>query len=269
MFKTLLPCLLFIYVAEFVSMQSTKSVDLESGEPIQLICDLSGTVNWVKIVDITKPQAISANDDKYVISNGTRVLTIENPRRNTDEANYVCMTNLNNQTFKVRGKPEFSTFKASDHTKDMNSFNVIEDDDLHLVCEVMLKQAFKDDEIDFVWYRKFSDGMEEKITSLNISYVEDLGTGAYVAKKSILSMEDVKFSDRAQYICEAANGDIKANNTVTVRVKDKLAALWPFLGIVAEVIVLCTIICIYEKRRGKPEFEDSDKNNTKSPAHSK
>lgn len=32
---------------------------------------------------------------------------------------------------------------------------------------------------------------------------------------------------------------------------DKLAALWPFLGICAEVIILCTIIFIYEKMRAK------------------
>lgn len=38
----------------------------------------------------------------------------------------------------------------------------------------------------------------------------------------------------------------------------KLAALWPFLGICAEVFVLCAIILIYEKKRNKQEMEDSD-----------
>ena len=32
---------------------------------------------------------------------------------------------------------------------------------------------------------------------------------------------------------------------------DKLAALWPFLGICAEVAILCIIIFVYEKRRAK------------------
>lgn len=41
-------------------------------------------------------------------------------------------------------------------------------------------------------------------------------------------------------------------------VSDKYAALWPFLGIVAEVIVLCTVIFIYEKKRNKAELEESD-----------
>lgn len=39
---------------------------------------------------------------------------------------------------------------------------------------------------------------------------------------------------------------------------DKLAALWPFLGICAEVIILCAIILIYEKKRNKSEMEESD-----------
>jgi hypothetical protein len=40
-------------------------------------------------------------------------------------------------------------------------------------------------------------------------------------------------------------------------ISDKLAALWPFLGIVAEVIVLCVIILVYEKRRSK-KLEEED-----------
>lgn len=39
---------------------------------------------------------------------------------------------------------------------------------------------------------------------------------------------------------------------------DKYAALWPFLGICAEVFVLCAIILIYEKKRNKTELEESD-----------
>uniref|UniRef100_A0A8D8ZUN3 Uncharacterized protein n=1 Tax=Cacopsylla melanoneura TaxID=428564 RepID=A0A8D8ZUN3_9HEMI len=37
-----------------------------------------------------------------------------------------------------------------------------------------------------------------------------------------------------------------------------ISALWPFLGIVVEVVVLCTISLIYEKKRNKSELEESD-----------
>ena len=39
-------------------------------------------------------------------------------------------------------------------------------------------------------------------------------------------------------------------------VTDKMAALWPFLGIVGEVVILSTIILIYEKNRVKVEMDD-------------
>lgn len=38
----------------------------------------------------------------------------------------------------------------------------------------------------------------------------------------------------------------------------KLAALWPFLGICAEVFILCAIILVYEKRRNKADLDESD-----------
>ncbi|XP_053214544.1 basigin-like [Panonychus citri] len=268
MITKLLPWLIFILVTEFVSMQKPELIDLETGT-VQLNCTGTG-IKWYKLVEVDKPKQIRGDEyNRYKLSNDNRTLTIEDPRKNVDEADYTCSRSSGNRTFRVRGKPEFSTFKASGHTKDMNSFNVAQDDDLHLVCEVLLRSAFKEDDVDFVWYRKFPNGVEEKITKLNISSAEDAG-GSFVTKKSILSMEDVKYGDRAEYICEASNGQIKANSTVNVRVKDKLAALWPFLGIVAEVLALCTVICIYENRRGKQEFEGSDgKSPSKSPAHSK
>ena len=39
-------------------------------------------------------------------------------------------------------------------------------------------------------------------------------------------------------------------------ISDKLAALWPFLGICAEVTILCIIIFVYERRRNKKLEEE-------------
>lgn len=46
--------------------------------------------------------------------------------------------------------------------------------------------------------------------------------------------------------------------STTIVFAGKLAALWPFLCICAEVIVLCAIILIYEKRRNKEGLDESD-----------
>lgn len=83
-------------------------------------------------------------------------------------------------------------------------------------------------------------------------------------ENAILNVENISLDDRGEYKCigrNAANEFAKyseASDVSYVRVKGKLAALWPFLGIVAEVLILCTIILIYEKRRNKSEAEESD-----------
>lgn len=77
-----------------------------------------------------------------------------------------------------------------------------------------------------------------------------------------LTIEKAMLSDRGYLTCSGWNEmmkeDDKAKSESFVRVKDKLAALWPFLGICAEVFVLCAIILIYEKRRNKTDLDESD-----------
>jgi len=75
-----------------------------------------------------------------------------------------------------------------------------------------------------------------------------------------LTIEKANLTDRGYYTCVGTNElmDDSARAEGFVRVKDKLAALWPFLGICAEVFVLCAIILIYEKRRNKTDLDESD-----------
>ncbi len=58
------------------------------------------------------------------------------------------------------------------------------------------------------------------------------------------------------YQCQGTNEIGSASDKIQLRVRSQLAALWPFLGIVAEVIILITIIFIYEKRRKPDEISD-------------
>jgi neuroplastin len=79
-------------------------------------------------------------------------------------------------------------------------------------------------------------------------------------KNARLVIDKVKLSDRGYYTCIGRNTamGVEVKSEGFLRIKDKLAALWPFLGIVAEVFVLCAIIFIYENRRNKTDLDESD-----------
>ncbi|XP_075062233.1 basigin isoform X2 [Mixophyes fleayi] len=66
--------------------------------------------------------------------------------------------------------------------------------------------------------------------------------------------------DQGDYICNGTNVLGNTGATVSLRVRSRLAALWPFLGIVAEVLILVTIIFIYEKRRKPDELPEGREN---------
>jgi hypothetical protein len=77
-------------------------------------------------------------------------------------------------------------------------------------------------------------------------------------ENATLRVEKTEYDDEAIYTCVAVNEYGNNSASIQIRVKDKLAALWPFLGICAEVVILCAIIFIYEKRRNSKNLDDDD-----------
>lgn len=65
-----------------------------------------------------------------------------------------------------------------------------------------------------------------------------------------LIIESVSQEHRSYYACVADNGITeRTKRIIFIRVKDRLIALWPFLGVLAEFFILFTIIKIWETQR--------------------
>lgn len=135
----------------------------------------------------------------------------------------------------------------------VESISVVEGEKLHLTCGGKLVPGIK-----ISW--TFGDqNYTHSKGRVKISKDQERGING-----AVLVVENIQMEDRGNVICRVSYNwsDFAEEHSdeaeTFLRVKDKLAALWPFLGICAEVVVLCAIILVYEKKRNKAELEESD-----------
>lgn len=70
-----------------------------------------------------------------------------------------------------------------------------------------------------------------------------------VTNQLSLEMSNLKESAKANYTCEASNDAGRYNIDVVLRVRSKNAYLWPVSGIIAELIILVTVIWWNERNK--------------------
>lgn len=223
--------------AEYHPITADK-IYFDIGKPFQLSCSTDEKVNivWKKdendVADVFKEHS-----EHYKIhTEGTKSTFKIKYGQDTDEGNYSCEANEKTRAFVAITNPQVRV-----KPKDVS---VVDGERLTLKCNVLGSQ------IQVNWILPFNYS-EERVRYENNEKIDN-GT---------LIIDHIKMSDRGYYKCEASHKDgigKVATDKAFVRVKDKYAALWPFIFICIEVFILCLIILIYEKKRNKTEVDDSE-----------
>lgn len=220
---------------------------------LTLKCSLTDEeVKWYK--NGTEITEAARSEVKLSHVNGTHELKITKPKL-TDIGSYTCEgKGRSSANFRVSMEPVVVELPTS--------FNVAEGEKFRLPCTVY---GYPTPVIE--WKRETESSWESVIPDGHFS-LEDNKEGV---SNGTLVIKDVKMEDRSNYGCFATNDLGSHNRTTLVRVIDKYAALWPFIGICVEVVVLCIVIFFCEKRRNKKQFEESDneQNNTKHVGNAK
>jgi len=216
--------------------ESDSVVILQAGRKIRLTCNETEGMLWFK-----DGVLLNSDDHLQALSNGTLII----PKATIDNVGtYKCVKGDNPVN-------EFQVVTLS-YTRLPKSTTAIEGDTLTLTCDVTGNPLP-------VLYWSKDDAVV--VPSDRIELSTKNGTSDKPAPaNSTLTIHKVTQEDRGIYTCtfDNSHGEMVFTTSTNVRIKDLYAALWPFLGIVAEVVVLCLVIFIYEKRRSNLDFEEAD-----------
>ncbi|XP_055544837.1 uncharacterized protein LOC129729934 isoform X2 [Wyeomyia smithii] len=226
---------------------SSISKFFDIGKAITLGCNVTKEgydLSWSK--DGKNVSDVVSLKDRYRILNEERKFIISRSLE-SDAGTYTCSVLALNasRTFNVVANV-FVKFESTE----IGKTNMVEGEQLSLHC------------IAFGTNPKISwiIGNKTYTTGTDHIHLDEDDKGVENAR---LTIEAVAMSDYMDYTCEARNNATEftgrlAHATITVRIRGKYAALYVFLGIIAEVVVLCAIILICERRRNKTEVEESD-----------
>lgn len=181
------------------------------------------------------------NENEKVIFEGT-TMTLKDLRRPEITPEYVCKHKSSGEELKFIKQIE--PFMMIPEKK---SQTITEGGFVDFTCVILYGNETT---IEWTWSRND--------TELDMS--DSAFTITQDQRHSILTISKVEESHKGMFTCSVKNKFGSASNEFQLRVKNTLAALWPFLAIVAEVLILCVIILIYERKCNKKPMQTRDDN---------
>lgn len=194
-----------------------------------------------EVIEITS----STDPEKYIF-NGN-ILTIKNLKKSQIQSTYRCNSTSDLTTFINQVVP---------YLYKINTLTVVitEENKGELDCHLLVGNETGEG-IEWSWKKGDTTLIENDLISFNKT---TNGTSTR------LVFSKLALSNSGTYTCTATNKYGSFSRTMELRVKSKLAPLWPFLGIIGEAIILVILIFTLDSScRKTKEIVQVDENSNK------